>query len=55
MSIIFPHQRLVETSPVETAGYDSLSLLAEQVSHHPPGVCEYLYTIIVFLLKIRYA
>ncbi len=38
-AIHFHDQRLVETSPVEFAGYDSLSLLAEQVSHHPPGVC----------------
>ena len=31
-------QRLLESGPVKTAGYDSLSLLAEQVSHHPPGM-----------------
>ena len=30
-------QRLLESGPVDTAGYDSLSLVAEQVSHHPPG------------------
>ena len=30
-------QRLLESGPVESAGYDSLSLLAEQVSHHPPS------------------
>ena len=30
-------QRILEAGPVESAGYDSVSLLAEQVSHHPPS------------------
>jgi len=30
-------QLLLGTGPVPYSGYDSLSLVAEQVSHHPPG------------------
>ena len=53
-------QRLLESGPVETAGYDSLSLLAEQVSHHPPGTyvclshtqsysCSYRYSVCMYV------
>ena len=38
-------QRVLETGPVESAGYDSVSLLAEQVSHHPPGNEVHVYVL----------
>lgn len=36
-AIIVLLQRLLESGPFSCAGYDSLSYVAEQVSHHPPG------------------
>ena len=36
-------QVILEGGPPIDAGYDSLSFIAEQVSHHPPGGCGHMW------------
>ena len=35
--LLLPCQSLLQSGPVSYASYDSVSFVAEQVSHHPPG------------------
>ena len=46
-------QRLLDGGPPIQAGFDSMTFLAEQVSHHPPGEGKPL-TLCVFIFSLKF-